>query len=182
MLTRYSLLLSLIFLQISLAGQVNQDSIPTPESLSENLNTDPPGRFNLVFTRGFMLAGSAPDSVPLNGNASGTYRIGGGIKFPLGKKNIVGLRLTPAISWTHVQYNQTEAKTFPSIGDSANFSVEKHTMNFADLALSVYINLSRDEDNDRRFFVELGGYGSFLIAANYKTRYTNANGQRVKNK
>lgn len=129
-----------------------------------------------------MLASGSPDSIPLNGNASGTYSIAGGIKFPLDKKNILGIRMAPGVSWTHIQYNQTEGKTFPTVGDTLNFSVEKHTMVFADLALSMYINLSRDEDQDRRFFLELGGYGSYLIAANYKTRFTNADGLRIKNK
>lgn len=182
MLSRFFLCFCLLAILRPGLAQVDSTTIPTPDELSTNLDVDPPGRFNLVFTRGLMLAGGSPDSIPINGNASGTYSIGGGIKFALDKQNVLGLRLTPGVSWTHIQYNQTEGKTYPTVGDSLNFSVEKHTMAFADLALSIFINLSRDEDNDRRFFLEAGGYGSFLVSANYKTRFTNADGQRVKNK
>lgn len=147
------------------------------------LPTDPPRSFSLVFNRGFMLSGSQPDSVPLNGTGSGTYFIGAGFRFSL-FKNKMGLRVSPGIAFTHFTYEQTNLKTFPSVPDSVPFpfTQERHGSTWAELPLGIYANFSRDEDGDPRFFAELGGYIGYLLAANYKTRYNNAANLRVKEK
>lgn len=145
-----------------------------------NLPVDPPRRFSLVFTRSFLL-GNGPDTVSINGGGSGTFSIGGGIKVPLVKETL-GLRITPGVSWTSYQYDQTERKTFPTIPDSLKYDLtqEKHRLTTLDMGLGVYINLSKDEDDDPKFYAELGGYAGFLMGASYKTKYTNGTGQRVR--
>ncbi|MEM7369389.1 MAG: porin family protein [Bacteroidota bacterium] len=153
------------------------------DEVAVKVGDDRPRNFSLVFNRGLMLTGSSPDSVPLNGNSSGTYSIGGGIRIPL-IKDAVRLRLTPSISWTHFSYDQTNLKTFPTVADSLpqQLTLEKHTLIFGELPLGVIFNLSRDEDGDPRFFVEAGGYVGYLLGANYKTRFKDSEGLRVKNK
>jgi hypothetical protein len=153
----------------------------TTTDSTANKPTDPPMRFSLVFNRGFMLTGSAPDTVPLSSTRSGTYFIGGGIRFPLTKTNTLGLRLTPGVAWTHISYAQTNLKTFPYRADTlgSNLSQERHRQFFIDLPLGVYFNLTKDEDNDPKFYLEAGGYVSYLLAAQYRYKYDNAQGRTV---
>ena len=152
------------------------------EEVSDDLPSDPPSKFDLVFNRGFMLNGGGTlDTVPINGSNSGTFSIGGGIKFPLAN-NKLGIRVTPSLAWTTINYNQTSVKTFPTIPDSLDFDLthEKHSLFHVELPIGVYINVSRDEDNDPKFFVEAGGYIGYLTSASYQYRYLNSDGQRVK--
>lgn len=146
-----------------------------------NLNTDPPSKFDLVFNRGFILTGTSQDTVPVNGSNSGTFSIGGGIKFPLAN-NTFGIRLTPGVAFTQINYNQTSVKTFPTIPDSLPFTLtsEKHRLMYVEVPLGVYFNVSRDEDNDPKLFVEAGGYFGYMMGASYSYRYNNSAGQRVK--
>lgn len=186
-------LLFFLFLGFAYLTSIGQETLPTPpnDSALENINSDAavqspddrPRNFSLVFNRGLMIANSSPDSVPLNGNSSGTYSIGGGIKINL-VKNVVRLRMTPSIAWTHFNYDQTNLKTFPTVGDSLPFdlTLEKHTLVFGELPVGLIFNLTTDEDGDPRFFVEAGGYIGYLLAANYKTRYKDDDGLRVKEK
>ena len=178
-----SILLTLLGLSLlALSPLAAQDSA---QVASPALPTDPPRSFSLVFNRGFMLSGSQPDSVPLNGTGSGTYFIGAGFKFPLWQ-NKLGLRVAPGIAFTHFTYEQTNLKTFPSIQDSLAYplTLERHGATWVELPLGFYANFSRDEDGDPRFFAEIGGYVGYLLAANYKTRYTNVDigNLRVKEK
>lgn len=147
----------------------------------DNLPADMPSRFDLVFNRGFALPGPARDTVPLSSTASGTYFIGGGFKFPFGRKNVVGLRATPGVAWTHLSYQQTADKTFPTIPDSVgvDYTTEKHRLFFLEMPLSLYVNLSRDEDGDPMLFLEAGGYVGYLAGAMYRVKYRNSAGQRV---
>ncbi|MEZ4825207.1 MAG: outer membrane beta-barrel protein [Bacteroidia bacterium] len=151
-----------------------------PKVVSDDLPADPPSHFDLVFNRGLILVGTTQDSVPVSGSNSGTFFIGGGIKFPLAN-NKMGIRLTPGIAFSRIQYNQTSIKSFPTVPDSLDFTLtaEKHSMIYAELPLGFYLNISRDEDNDPRFFVEGGGYLGYLFSASYKYSYTNTSGQRV---
>ncbi|MEZ4776554.1 MAG: outer membrane beta-barrel protein [Bacteroidia bacterium] len=152
-----------------------------PQPAADDLPADPPSRFDLVFNRGLMLVSSTQDSVPISGSNSGTFFIGGGIKFPLAN-NTMGIRATPGIAFSRIQYNQTSIKTFPTIPDSLSFTLtgEKHSLIYAELPLGFYVNISRDEDNDPKFFVEGGGYLGYLFSASYKSKYVNSDGQRVK--
>lgn len=158
------------------------DNLKEDNLQEDNLPVDNARRFSLVFNRGFQLVDKANDSIPINGASSGTFFLGGGIRIPLGGQ-VAGLRLAPGVSWTNISYNQTNLKQFPTVaGDSLNLSVEKHSLTHIDLPLSVFFNLSRDEDGDPRIFVEVGGYASYLMAASYKTKYEDSNGLRVKQK
>ncbi|MEM7654767.1 MAG: outer membrane beta-barrel protein [Bacteroidota bacterium] len=173
-----SLMWGLLGLVFALQAQEITVTLPdTPDS------TDRPKNFSLVFNRGLMIAGPSPDSVPLNGTSSGTYFIGGGIRVSLWK-DIVRLRITPGLAWTHLAYDQTNLKSFPTIQDSTpyDYAVEKHVLTYAELPVGVFVNLSKDEDGDTRYFVEAGGYFGYLISANYRTAYTDENGLRVKEK
>ena len=153
----------------------------TTETKADNLPTDPPKRFSLVFNRGFSLPGPAQDTVPISSTGSGTYFLGGGFRFPLGIKNIVGIRATPGLAWTSYSYQRTVDQTFPSIQDSLPFGYtqEKHRMFFLEMPLGVYINFTRDEDGDPLFFGEFGGFVGYLSSAEYRIRYRNGSGQRI---
>ncbi|MEM8887230.1 MAG: porin family protein [Bacteroidota bacterium] len=152
------------------------------EDKEDNLPVDAARRFSLVFNRTLQTTNGTADTIPLNGTGSGTFFIGGGIRIPLGGK-VANIRLAPGISWTGFNYNQTNLKRFPTFAnDSTNLSLEKHSLTHIDLPLSFYFNFSRDEDGDPRFFVELGGYASYLMAASYKIRYEDENGLRVREK
>jgi len=157
-----------------------QDSTATEGS---SLSTDPPQTFSLVFNRGFMLTGGQPDSVPLNGTGSGTYFVGAGLKFPLAQ-NKLGLRVAPGVSFSHITYEQTNLKAFPSVPDSLAFplTMERHSSTWAELPVGFYMNFTRDEDDDPLFFAELGGYVGYMLAGNYKIRYNNAENLRVREK
>ena len=160
----------------TLVGQTEADSIA-------NLPVDMPRRFSWVLNRSFMLTDRMNDTVPINGNSSGTIFIGGGIRIPLVKQT-VGLRLTPGVSWTNINYSQTNAKTFPTINANVQteYTLERHGLTRVELPLGVYFNLTKDEDGDPRFFVEAGGYAGYLTAAGYKIKYKNPQGLRVKEK
>ncbi|WNJ16746.1 outer membrane beta-barrel protein [Pontibacter sp. G13] len=151
--------------------------------ITDNLPADLPRTFSLVFNQGFMLSGSQPDSVPVSGAGSGSTFIGAGVRIPLGE-NIVGIRLTPGAKWTTISYLQNNLKTFPTINDSLEFtpSQEKHSLFLGSLEGGFYFNISRDEDHDPKFFVEAGGYVDYLFSASLKTKFTNAEGLRVKEK
>lgn len=193
----FSFLLLISCASFSLLAQVNPpppdpitqpdlnqaDPMESMDAESVKVGDDRARNFSLVFNRGLMLTGASPDTVPLNGNSSGSYSIGGGIRIPI-IKDAVRLRVTPSISWTHFTYDQTNLKTFPTVADSLpqQLTLEKHTLMFGGLPVGVMINMSRDEDGDPRFFVEMGGYVGYLLGANYKTRYKDSEGLRVKNK
>jgi hypothetical protein len=152
------------------------------EEVEDNLPADPPSKFDLVFNRSFMLNGGGTlDTVPINGSSSGTFSIGGGIKFPLAQ-NKLGIRVTPSVAWTQINYNQTDLKSFPTVKDSLPFDLtsERHGLFHVELPIGVYVNVSRDEDNDPKFFVEAGGYIGYLISAKYQYRYLNSSGQRIR--
>ncbi|MEO0473859.1 MAG: outer membrane beta-barrel protein [Bacteroidota bacterium] len=166
--TMCCLLLSL--LAFPLMAQENEAKT---DSLQINPQADPPRTFSLVFDRGFLLTGSAqPDSVPISGNSSGTFFIGGGFRVPFGK-NVVGLRITPGFAWTTHNYNQTSAKSFPTVPDSLAQSLTSESIRIGSVQLpvGVYINFSRDEDNDPKFFMELGGYAGYVTGVNYRNRF-----------
>ncbi|MDX2247593.1 MAG: porin family protein [Bacteroidia bacterium] len=174
-----------LFIVFLFTYSFSQDTIKSqplsPALPADDLPSDPPSRFDLVFNRGLMLVSSTQDSVPISGSNSGTFFIGGGIKFPLAK-NKMGIRVTPGVAFSRIQYNQTTIKTFPTIPDSLSFTLtsEKHSLTYVELPLGFYLNISRDEDNDPKFFVEAGGYVGYLLSASYKTKYVNSDGQRVK--
>ncbi|MEO0895967.1 MAG: hypothetical protein AAFY71_06185 [Bacteroidota bacterium] len=176
------------------SDSVSTDStgiVPEAESIEESkgpkpttdLPSDPPRKFSLVLGRTFMLAGSSPDSVPINSTNSGTYSIGGGLKFFL-YKDVLGLRFTPGMSWTHIAYEATNLKTFPVVKDTTtdNITNERHVLTHGQASLSIFSNLTRDEDGDPKFFVEVGGYASILVSANLRTRFTDVDGLRHKEK
>ncbi|MCI4668605.1 MAG: hypothetical protein MRZ79_10765 [Bacteroidia bacterium] len=170
-----------------------KDSMPAQDSLTlakkkdkrpnRNLPADPPRRFSLVFARTLMLSGSSPDSVPINATGSGTYSISGGLKFFM-YRDIVGLRFAPGLSWTQITYESTNLKTFPVIKDSTSNSIdqERHTIVHGEASLSLFTNLTRDEDGDPIIFLEAGGNVGYIISANYRQRFTDDNGLRHKEK
>ena len=173
------------FLTISIFPLVwaqDQTQDQEAQQASDDLPSDPPSRFDLVFNRSFMLTGGGTlDTIPINGSNSGTFFIGGGIKFPLAN-NKIGIRATPGVGWTQINYNQTSLKTFPTIQDSIGFpyTSEKHRLFHVELPIGFYVNVTRDEDNDPKFFLEGGGYIGYLISAGYQYKYLNSTGQRVK--
>ncbi len=174
---RYLLILGLMAGSISVAFGQEKDSTVR----SKNLPTDPPSRFSLVFNRTIPLAGPSRDSVPLSNTASGTYFIGGGFKFPFGRRNVIGLRVAPGLAWTHYTYQQSVDKEFPTIADSVgvDYTQEKHRLFFLELPVGLYFNVTRDEDGDPVFFGEVGGFVGYLASAQYKIRYRNNAGLRV---
>jgi hypothetical protein len=147
---------------------------------SANLAVDRMRSFSLVFNRGLMITGGRRDSVPINGSSSGSYFIGGGIKFALIGKTL-GLRATPGIQLWQINYDQTSRKTFPTVPDSLPFQLtrEKHVLTLPTLALSLYLNLTHDEDGDSRIFAEAGGYVGYATGIRYHQGYVDGNLQRV---
>lgn len=163
----------------SLPAKVEKSKKP-----SRDLPADPPRRFSLVLSRTLLLSGSSPDSVPINGTGSGTYSIAGGLKFFL-YKDILGLRFAPGISWTQITYESTNLKTFPVLKDSSSTNTidqERHTLVHGEGSLSIFANLTRDEDGDPVIFLEAGGNVGYLISANFRQRFTDENGLRHKEK
>ncbi len=164
------------------------DSLAIPAETKKKLPkprvmADPPRRFSLVFARTFMLAGSSPDSVPVSNTSSGTYSVAGGLKFFL-YRDLLGLRFAPGVSWTHIAYESTNLKTFPVRKDTNLNTIdqERHVLVHGETSLSLFANLSRDEDGDPRYFVEGGGYVGYMIATNFRRRFTDKNGLRHKEK
>ncbi len=137
----------------------------------QNLSTDRPDNIDLTFTRGFLLVTNEEEGVPLNAGSSGTIRIGAAFKVHLAN-NTFGFRVHPSISWTKFTYDQTAEKTFPTAIDSSmTLDVEKHRFTFVDLPLGIFVNITKDEDGDSRFFVEAGGFVGYRTSSIYKTKY-----------
>lgn len=153
----------------------------TAEAVIDNLPSDPPKRFSMVFNRGFAIPGPSQDTVPVSSTGSGTYFLGAGFRFPIGAKNVAGIRATPGLAWTSYSYQRTVDQTFPSIQDSLPFAYtqEKHRLFFLEMPIGLYINFTRDEDGDPLFFGELGGVLGYLSSAEYRVRYRNGAGQRI---
>ena len=167
----------------SVQAQIDTTSVDTSrfESFEQEQQGRPPSyeeakRFNLVFTRGLMLGATSLDSVPINGLGSGTYQLQGGFKIHL-PGHLVGFRLSPGITWTRLAYNQNDLKTFPTIEDSLGLSLERerHLLTYLELPISVFVNITKDEDGDSELFVEAGGFVGYLLSGNYKRRYPDGN-------
>ncbi len=165
-----------------LPAQVDTTETKEAAPKVKDLPSDPPRKYALVFGRSLLLANSSPDSIPLGSSSSGTYSLGASIKiFLLGDK--LGLRLTPGISWKHLTYENTQAKTYPTVFDSSlQLELEKHILTAGDLGLSVFYHITTDEDGDPLYFIEAGAYGSYLLGGNYRRRYTDAEGLRRRDK
>jgi hypothetical protein len=179
------LFLFLIFLGLSgLWGQnVPADSVQTDSTQNQEVNqpADDPRTFSLVFNRGFIYQPNnfqvAQDTVPINGTSSGTFFLGAGIMVPFGR-NVIGLRMAPGFAWTIYDYGQTSQKTFPTpIDEDQPLLFEKHRTQWVELPVGLYWNVSRDEDADPLFFVELGGYAGYMVSAQYRAQF--ASGART---
>ncbi|MEL6135471.1 MAG: outer membrane beta-barrel protein [Bacteroidota bacterium] len=181
---RNIILFILFFCLTSLILSAQTDSTETSEEtpVVKNLPSDPPRKYALMFGRTLLLSNSSPDSVPLGSSSSGTYSLGASIKvFLVGSK--LGLRIAPGISWKHLTYENTQAKTYPTVFDSSlQLEREKHILTSADLGLSIFYHISTDEDGDPLYFVEAGAYGGYLLGGNYRRRYTDNEGLRRRDK
>lgn len=141
------------------------------DTRSDNLLVDRPDNIDLTLARGFLLISEEQEGVPINAGSSGTISLGLGLKLHL-PGNVVGLRVNPNISWTRFAYDQTAEKQFPTEVDPDRvLSVEKHRFTFIDLPVGVFVNITKDEDGDSRFFMEAGGFVSYKTSGVYKTRY-----------
>ncbi|MEM9984524.1 MAG: outer membrane beta-barrel protein [Bacteroidota bacterium] len=167
----------------ALQAQVDSTVVDTSgfESFEKEQKKRPPSyedakRFNLLFTRGLMLGATSLDSVPINGLGSGTFQLQAGFKLHL-PGNLVGFRLSPGITWTRLAYNQNDLKTFPTIEDSLGLSLERerHLITYLELPISVFVNITKDEDGDSELFLEAGGFVGYLLSGNYKRRYPDGN-------
>ena len=109
-----------------------------------------------------MLGATSLDTVPLNAFGSGSYSLQNAIKLNL-YRNVLGLRLSPGVTWARLAYTQNDLKTFPTIPDSLNLNLtqERHQFFYIELPVSLVFNITKDEDGDSEFFVEAGGYASF---------------------
>lgn len=153
-----------------------RDSVLSPQDIERPTFQadvgDPPQTIELLFNRSFLVGANRIDTVPLNTFNSGSYSLGLSFRIPLAN-NLVGFRLAPSISWLRLVYNQSANKTFPTLADTLGppLDRERHQLTALDLPVSFYYNITRDEDRDPRFFLEVGGYVGYLIGANYKQRY-----------
>lgn len=139
-----------------------------------------PKRFQLLYSRGFLLDATALDSVPLNAFGSGTHSLQGGFKIHL-FRNYAAVRISPGVTWLRYSYNQNDLKTYPTVPDSLPFTLERerHQLFYLEVPVSLVINITKDEDGDSEFFIEGGGYFGYLMGGSYKQRYTDANGLEV---
>lgn len=162
------------------SGEYLEDEFGDPEEEENSYEDEDPKIDQLVFSRGFMLGATSLDTVPLSGFASGTYSLQNSIKIDL-FQNIIGLRLAPGVTWARLAYSQNDLKTFPTIPDSLklNLTQERHQFFYLELPVSVVFNITKDEDGDSEFFIEGGGYASFMMAGSYKRRYINELGLDV---
>lgn len=155
--------LTIIFISVLFWAQ----SFAQTES-PNNLPVDQPDNIDFSLTRSFLLTTNELDSVPLNAGSSGTIGLGLSFKVHL-PGNTVGLRFHPGISWTRFTYEQIGTKVFPT-RDTTKKS-EKHRLTFVDLGLGIFVNLSKDEDGNSRFYLEAGGYLGRRTSGIYKIRY-----------
>ncbi len=139
-------------------------------------STQPEQYFDLIWVQGRLWNQPASDSIPIIPGKSGTSFLGAGISVNLWKDQI-GLRLQPGISWLTLRYRQQGEKTFPSAG--AGLDRETHLITYATLPVGLFGNLSQDRKGRPGVFVEGGGFLSYRISGTYKTRSTDARGQRV---
>jgi len=156
-------------LQLSFGQEQDSTQAATPKKKSSQVTFqsetgDGPKVFELLFSRSFLIGVGDVDSVPLSAFNSGSYRLGAGFRIPF-QRNTIGLRIAYSVTWLRLVYNQSENKTFPTLADTTGpeLSQERHQLTYFDLPLSFYYNITKDEDNDPIFFVELGGYVGYMM-------------------
>lgn len=186
---RFKIWFLIAFFPFQLSLGQDQDSTQTtkppqrsPQVTFQSETGDGPKVFELLFNRSFLVGVGNIDSVPVSAFNSGSYSLGAGFRLPF-QRNTIGLRIAPSVTWLRLVYNQSERKTFPTLVDttSPDLSQERHQLTYVDLPLSFYYNITKDEDNDPIFFVEVGGYAGFMLGGNYKQRYDDGD-LRITNK
>lgn len=111
---------------------------------------------------------SAADSIPLYTVGSGTTTMAAGYNFNLSPKFAVHFQ--PGISYYKLSYRQIEAKNFPTSIDT--FKSEKHRFNYLTVPLGLTYTIKRNEQKERKTYVELGGFVGYQFRSLYKVTYT----------
>ena len=135
---------------------------------SDNLPVDRPQNFQLLLNRGLLISSvEGDDRVPVNGSLSGSLFLGLSFKAILPSQK-AGARITPGINWYKLNYQQEEAKVFPT---DTLFDSEKHVLTYLELPIGFFVNFSKDEDGDPRLFAELGGFLGYKLNGSYKRKF-----------
>lgn len=172
----------LIYISVFFLLIIGNLQLLAQEERSDNLPVDRPRIFRLVFTRGFMIAsqGAETPGVPLISAGSGSYFLGASFQtnFLHGRW---GFRAQPGFNWLILTYEQTNSKVFPpSPLDSISLDIERHRITYLEMPLGVFVNFTKDEDGDGRFFLEGGGYLGYRIGGAYKFKYDDEQNNTVK--
>lgn len=155
----------------SLANKVTQFEKITRTPFS----TQNSQRFDILFTRGFLIApqnGSA-DSIPVNAARSGTNVLALGFNIPLSFRYSIDIQ--PGMAFFRMYFYQKEGKTFP---DTLKYEFQKLRISYFELPICFRINLSFSEKNNKKIpvsFFQIGGSAGLRLGSSYKYRQRDVN-------
>ena len=120
-------------------------------------------RFDFVFGRGLLVPGLFETSsqegatefdAPYTPSWSGSYYVGVGFTFPIGK--VFGIKIEPRVNFEKLIFKVNSDKYFPSTSDSTILA-EKLRFAYAELPVAFKFNLARNKKEKVVLFMEVGG-------------------------
>ncbi|MFN8398224.1 MAG: hypothetical protein U0176_26680 [Bacteroidia bacterium] len=123
-------------------------------------------KLDFIFTRS-VLVGRVPN-VAYELGRSGTYSLGIGYGFPLGKS--LEFKLEPRVTWHKLYFAPTPDKWFPSNDSSATLIYEKQRVSYVEVPALIKFKLARNVQEHYKLLVEMGFVFGHKIGSTSKTR------------
>jgi hypothetical protein len=152
----------LALLGVALPESIRAQVDSIPEDLDPLVRSG--DRFDVYFTRGFLLGGEFQDTVKFNSAFSGSTCLGVG--FNLFITRALSLRVSPGINFYSVQFSQPAEKKFPT-DDNSEFTYERVRTLYFELPLSVGQVISRKNDKIQ-VYLEGGAIVGYKITDNVR--------------
>lgn len=123
-------------------------------------------KFDFIFTRS-VLVGRVPN-VAYELGRSGTYSLGIGYGFPLGKS--LELKLEPRVTWHKLYFAPTADKWFPTNDSSATLIYEKQRVSYLEVPALIKFKLARNSVDRYKLLLEMGFVFGRRLGSTFKTR------------
>lgn len=151
-------------------GQETQPAPPktgSPLKVEKKIPVTGSEKVDFIFTRS-VLVGRVPN-VAYELGRSGTYSVGIGYGFPIGKS--LEFKLEPRITWHKLYFAPTAGKWFPSNDSSATLIYEKQRVSYVEVPALIKFKLARNSVDRYKLLVELGFVFGHKLGSTYKSRH-----------
>jgi len=166
---------------------LSKDSVPVSRSAenkdlppdtinSKRYSTENSHKFDILFTRGFLVTTNQPsqDTVPINAARSGSNVLSMGFNIPLTYRYSIDIQ--PGVAFFRLYFEQKDSKRFPT--DSTGYISQKLRASYLELPICFRVNLGFMEKNQKRVpitFIQVGGSAGLRLGSSYKFRFKDAN-------